>query len=433
MVDISFKFHPVGQGLFYSGIIKENSVGNSFSFVYDCGSKSSRTYINNEIANYSSSLKSSSGKLDLLFISHFHDDHVNKIGDLLQATGGCRFVVLPYLNENERYLLTLYHIFDGSSPETIDFVINPTEFLSKFEIEEIIFVHPSTENLDYESEIPENVPDSDSKEFELNKHLVVNEDIKESNSNVQHCFDSGYIIVNQFWEFKLYCKKVDLAIVESLIREIKIQCKLDDINISTLAQFITDNKDSFITSFKEFFEEIKKRKYFNDIGLVVYHGHIMGVGDESRVGCFPYWKNQKENGTLLTGDLDFDDNVINEIVAKWRSEKYWDNVLVFQIPHHGAEDCLTENLFVKYKKVQGWVISFGLGNGHSHPNSGIVDLIHRFKFKGTLCLSYQGCGVKYRYKKVVLKLNETDEKSIMEIKSIKETTSIQEAIRIDRK
>jgi len=31
MINCSFRFHPVGQGLFYSGRIGD------FSFVYDCG------------------------------------------------------------------------------------------------------------------------------------------------------------------------------------------------------------------------------------------------------------------------------------------------------------------------------------------------------------------------------------------------------------
>ena len=49
MIDIDFEFHPVGQGLFYSGIFTHRN-GNQFSMVYDCGSDSTLSYLENEIA-----------------------------------------------------------------------------------------------------------------------------------------------------------------------------------------------------------------------------------------------------------------------------------------------------------------------------------------------------------------------------------------------
>lgn len=51
MIDINLKFHAVGQGAFYTGIFRHQN-GNQFSFVYDCGSYSSRRYIDHEISNF---------------------------------------------------------------------------------------------------------------------------------------------------------------------------------------------------------------------------------------------------------------------------------------------------------------------------------------------------------------------------------------------
>lgn len=51
MIDIDFKFRPVGQGAFYSGVFKHRN-GKQFSFVYDCGSHSSRQYIDQEVSNF---------------------------------------------------------------------------------------------------------------------------------------------------------------------------------------------------------------------------------------------------------------------------------------------------------------------------------------------------------------------------------------------
>ena len=62
-IESSFKFHPVGFGLFTSGKIE------SFRFVYDCGSRS-KTKVNNCIElEYP---KEEKINLDLLSISQFH-------------------------------------------------------------------------------------------------------------------------------------------------------------------------------------------------------------------------------------------------------------------------------------------------------------------------------------------------------------------------
>ena len=41
----SFKFHPVGQGLFYTGSL----VHKTYNFVYDCGTKSKKHYLSSSI------------------------------------------------------------------------------------------------------------------------------------------------------------------------------------------------------------------------------------------------------------------------------------------------------------------------------------------------------------------------------------------------
>lgn len=47
MIDAEFEFHPVGQGLFYTGIIDD------FVMVYDVGSSSGTNYVQKEIKLFS--------------------------------------------------------------------------------------------------------------------------------------------------------------------------------------------------------------------------------------------------------------------------------------------------------------------------------------------------------------------------------------------
>ena len=75
--------HPVGQGAFYSERFCNNSDKKSvlFTTVYDCGrqrafGKESDTLLSSRIKEIDC--------VDLLFISHFHEDHINGVEELLE-------------------------------------------------------------------------------------------------------------------------------------------------------------------------------------------------------------------------------------------------------------------------------------------------------------------------------------------------------------
>ena len=59
--------HPVGQGAFYSEIFSARKK-TRFTAVYDCGSND-KEYLKTNIEKF--------GTVDLVFISHFHNDHIN--------------------------------------------------------------------------------------------------------------------------------------------------------------------------------------------------------------------------------------------------------------------------------------------------------------------------------------------------------------------
>lgn len=80
-IETTFVFHNVGQGLFYSGEIKlDKDIG--FNFVYDCGSTSSG-YIKRVVKSFKSSIDKN--EIDLLVISHLHDDHTRGLNELLNG------------------------------------------------------------------------------------------------------------------------------------------------------------------------------------------------------------------------------------------------------------------------------------------------------------------------------------------------------------
>lgn len=105
----AFRFHSVGQGLFYSGLLTDVDGGRKglYSFVYDCGASSSKHYLRREIDDFKPLLqRSRHGRrrvLDLLVISHMHDDHVNGLEYLLEGLE-VDTVIMPYADQTIRLL-----------------------------------------------------------------------------------------------------------------------------------------------------------------------------------------------------------------------------------------------------------------------------------------------------------------------------------------
>lgn len=126
----TFRFHNVGQGLFYSGKIVGPD-GSEFNFVYDCGALSKGTSlksnIESNIEQYKKSLPDFKEKkiLDLLIISHFHDDHVNGFVNLLDGNVEVRMAIIPYYTEQLRQVICL----ESTDPTLDDFNNDPVNWL----------------------------------------------------------------------------------------------------------------------------------------------------------------------------------------------------------------------------------------------------------------------------------------------------------------
>ena len=124
-----FTFNDIGQGGFYTGQLFPMRMHRSkMSFVYDCGTLSERNKLNNRIQGFKKSLFHN--KLDVLFISHIDDDHVNGIPELLNGIT-CDRIYLPYLTPIERLFVAVRHGRNDSADfnNYMDFLKSPHNFL----------------------------------------------------------------------------------------------------------------------------------------------------------------------------------------------------------------------------------------------------------------------------------------------------------------
>lgn len=113
---------PAGQGLFGQVDLR---VGEAdFCLVYDCGTETGHynplEFPRNEITNR---------HIDLLVISHFHEDHVSHIPSLLQMSSEVGEVWIPYVAPKERVLYLALLAAADPGPSLISLVANPARWL----------------------------------------------------------------------------------------------------------------------------------------------------------------------------------------------------------------------------------------------------------------------------------------------------------------
>lgn len=402
MISIDFKFRAVGQGAFYTGIFKHQN-GNQFSFVYDCGTDSTHQYIDQEITNFVS--ETNNQKIDILFISHFHRDHINKIGDLLNQTGGAKLAILTYLNLDELILAYTDVSLSGGDLDTFAFIQDPINFLLERNVEQIIFIHPSDEKgLNGNNEPDLKDPDfdiflSDEFDFEISNQLVSNSNIEKQNPKVSHYYDLGRFSIVAFWEFKFFNKQRDLTTLNNFHSDLRAVLGTPSVNFDDIANYIATHSATFEYDFNAIYStNFGYGQLINDTSLVIYHGELSRPFRNGRIHfrVFPYWSLKRPIGTLLTSDIRFNQDCLNQIQSKWISIRYIENVGIFQIPHHGADHYIEPTVISTFKNTNWWVINFGLGNTHKHPRQNIIDMIENNKVRGTIFANTQTNVFNYR-------------------------------------
>lgn len=115
---ITRTIHPVGQGAFYSEVLKIDDIVLK-TVVYDCGTTTEGKYLNNEIKNLFA--KNSNKPIDLLFISHFHEDHINGIPDLINSKKVNK-IVIPNVSSGDFILEYTHNLILNPLSETLTFM-----------------------------------------------------------------------------------------------------------------------------------------------------------------------------------------------------------------------------------------------------------------------------------------------------------------------
>lgn len=389
MVNAAFRFEPVGQGGFYTGIMRRGEDGPPiFSMVYDCGSKSGDGYLEDAISGFKDRL----GKeLDVLLLSHIHEDHVSGVTELLAGIK-CKRVIMPYMSPYERLIVAAAHgrrdVADYD--DYLNFLKSPHNYLlERSSVERIIYIAGNTERSRMEDGLSLKPPTGEEQSDELLTDNLENADVPpelENNKDgrVQVKKGNGAFYMGRIWEFYLYHEQADITtlapLVNQLLKEIYSITTGGLLNQPELEQILNDKP-----KLKALRDKLKKiLPDVNKAGLVMLHKPLdYGMNGINGIECSIHtlrrlwfdhlWFGEKRNGgrrgiTLLTGDI-----CLSQVRDSVYIDSHLRDVLVFQVPHHGSRTGWETDYLGFFGNWGTYaVIPFGYGNTYGHPRPEVL-------------------------------------------------------------
>lgn len=348
-----FKFHNAGQGLFFSGKIAD------FNFVYDCGS-TKRNHINSVVTSYK---KDNPARLDLLVLSHLHDDHIAGLNTLFKRPRtSVDTVVLPYLPPIERLMVALTNI--GLEPWFYRFWSDPVRFLVKNGVKRILLLGGSKASAPADGSRPEITSENEEKLdiTEMPDDELLHDEVIRKDSQWKTLLTQGRLLTRshdghiclkakqRIWSFRFFNCRVEDSKISQFETNVKRITKSGGL-ISTI------RNTSKLRQLKGCYRKLHKD--FNNTSIVLYHAPITSMHD----------KTEQQNGLLLTGDVDLNQKWL-EIRKHFGSEIK--NVFLCLVSHHGARSNWNKAILTVVPKECLWVVSSGISNKFGHPSWAVI-------------------------------------------------------------
>lgn len=360
MHKVSRVFHPVGQGAFYS----ESHIlddGNTFDVVYDCGTKNKLEWLHSRISNAGFNKKT----VDLLFLSHFHEDHYKGIKLLTP-----KVIILPFLKEWDKVIFWIGRELKQSS-------FNPyleEELRQRFPDAKIIQIEAVNEESD------DRIP-SDP----LNVNNLIN-----SAGNV--ILPSGIHLTLDVcdWIYVPINPCLDTHTIQefkNLVNDPKYNLDINKLKSLDVNYYILKKKE-----IKEIYTKIGSP---NEYSMAVYSGplnnqhRLRGISfnrisnnicPRCNYDC-PYeshfGRRRFRAGCLYLGDMNLNSSVEPlKIIYRFIGEELQKSIGTIQVPHHGSllnfNMCILSlyisNLWEPIHWPINYVISVGESNTYGHPS-----------------------------------------------------------------
>lgn len=421
------RFHPIGQGLFYTGRIQYGKQVPAY-FFYDCGSSTDRKHLEQVVGRWKSELEL--GRIALGIISHLDADHVNGLGVLLDGSVTCGTVILPYLEPWRRIAIAARS--EDAPDEYFEFIENPAQFLLSRGVERVVFMGGDS-NWEDRGEVPGPVdgdgpPGADNESPRLNIRLrpwkpqdgaMAGEFVRTSqpadldqsavsqmagNDRVTFVRDEGHVNLSSFWQFYFFQYGFDNGSTWSdADRWASFRSEVAGAAGTTDPQFILGRlrNRKIRKRVREAYRHLQKDH--NNASIAVWHGpvrsqsaarinasgfRIIGQRRADPVELLleamegrsapslreSYSAGQPGDlGTLLTGDI----SLKHDFAAFWnRFRPFIQQTSIVSLPHHGSalswSTDFMDNYIASKPGTALFVASAGANNSYGHPHKAVL-------------------------------------------------------------
>jgi hypothetical protein len=404
--DACFQFHPVGQGLFASGCIRIND-DKQFSWVYDCGTVSSQTLIDDSLGQMCCVSAGSTEKktIDLLVLSHFDKDHISGVTRLL-AKFSVRTLLLPYMPLWQRLKCAIENGID-TQQDAMNFFINPVMYLRGVEgasIQRIVFVPPSQRKLVPDEVSSDNLIVENSDNLLLNISKMDNEesaeifgidpiakDFRAPSTDIMMQRNSA-IQIGNLWEFVPY-NDMDLSERSTGTFQTTVQCLAN-----SLTSVSDDNsRKEALKKIRDKYDEVfgSSAEQRNLISLFLYCGSTDQTSKtqnhpaHTKMRCYSseenyadkhffhkrylyFERDKREIACLYTGDGYLNNskrlNTLCDSLGKSRMLR----IKIFQVMHHGARTNWYQGVAAKFASAISVFSSNPSHEGLGHPHAEVL-------------------------------------------------------------
>lgn len=350
--------HPIGQGAFYTETLHRPNSNDDKHIVYDCGVLPYSRRLEEEIGNF----LPKDSTIDILFLSHFHADHVNGVQKLAKKYR-IRHVVLPQIDDYEWfYILENYLTTDDVNVALI------SNIRAAVGDANLVQVAPIGEN-------GEGTVSNENTAIDGLANRVINglSPIVVDNKDfvLWH-----FIVVNPLLKGNIETLKAEIQNVNYNGRKLSIE---DMHNPNILPVVRKDLQAVYSKVFKGgneysmcMLSELADRyqyESFSTFNRIKCHNDFC-----CRYGyCLEDCNNYRIDGGLYCGDADFLHCDTLHCLKK-RLDGRERNVGLLQLPHHGSKENFNVDLLNWLRSLRVSFACFGNPNRYNHPSSDVMGI-----------------------------------------------------------
>ena len=334
--------------------------------------------------------------IDMLVISHFHEDHTNGLDYMLKDRKiKVGTVVIPYFTPIDRLIIALKN--KGASDWYYEFLSDPAEYITENWGNPTVIIMGGGEGANPDTGESEGPSEFNPKlKFNLEElkgddkfkeKILGNEKNWGKYFSAGKCFAKNHnrsLKVMNYWLFRFFnyqFKEPNKVKFEKCLKEKKIDCSDND----KIREIIIDNDKR--TKLSKCYKILASKD--NNTSLVLYHGPIninhikdFSIYSNSSSGLnrdfnqfiyglfYEFYPNRVGWGQLLMGDISLKNRKYKELLIHYHG--LLDKVMVCLLPHHGSIENWKRDFVIRIINCHFFTASSGFNNQWKHPNNDLI-------------------------------------------------------------